>query len=120
MDEKITLKKVNIIGEKFFHVFIDLEGDEIEVETTEADYKQLGQKNPNNPTKDGYSWKQSYSRLKFDTANGDLNESEYTVDKTNAVFLKKDGMVLSPKLKDISDGKLDASKLLELKETQWQ
>jgi hypothetical protein len=73
----ITLKKLNIVGEIFFHVFKDKDGKLIEVETTEEDYRQLGKKNPKNPTKEGCTWHHSYSDYKYDSASGRMEDGTY-------------------------------------------
>lgn len=73
----MNLNKVNCIGEAYYNVFKSSDGSLFEVETTQEDYKQLGQLNPKNPTNLKGTWDQSYSILKFDTPDGRLRNGDY-------------------------------------------
>ena len=78
----MALTKVNIIGQKYYHRFFNKDTNEyFETETTQADYEQLGQSNPTNPTtaKPGFEWEFSGKRLKFDTTSGDIEDDQYAV-----------------------------------------
>lgn len=108
MDEKITLKKVNVIGEKFFHVFEDALGNQVEVETTEADYRQLGSKTPKNPVKKGYVWIGSHSRYKLDTIDGNLNEGEY-YNNGNGYMAKINNKFIQAKKEEIINDEIDST-----------
>lgn len=116
---KISLQKVNIVGEKFFHKFEMEDSSIVEVETTEQDYRQLGQPNPTNPTIKGGKWLHSFSRFKFDTPDGDLGDNQYhdnggsyfmkrgdkfyTLDKTELISDKVDQKVLDTAIEGISE-----------------
>lgn len=78
MDEKITLKKVNIVGNLYYHVFQNNNDSTfVKVETTEEEYKNLNKKNPFNPTMEGFTWKYSFGDYKYDTQSGKLEEGKY-------------------------------------------
>lgn len=72
------LTKVNIIGFKYVHFFVNEEGHLLEVETTKEDYEQLGTSTPVNPTPPkGFTWVSSVTRMKYDTPSGDLEDNQY-------------------------------------------
>lgn len=114
MEDKISLKKVNIIGEMFFHIFQDDKGNEIEIETTEADYRQLGQPNPINPTREGCIWLGSKSEYKYDTPTRRIEECCYA-DNGNDYRIKVNGVIENCLNKsEIVDNKISKTKVNEL------
>ena len=89
--------KVNIIGEQAWHVFVDKDGNEVKEECTVGEYNALAQKNPTNPTKEGYRWKFSYKDWKYATVSGRLEDNCYVVVNNKAV------RKLPGKLQEITD-----------------
>lgn len=72
------LTKVNIIGDKYVHVFQNALGEIYEVETTKEDYDQLATPGHVDPTPpEGFVWANSHSRKKYDTPSGDLEDNQY-------------------------------------------
>ena len=74
---EIELTKLNIVGEWFYHTFEDSEGNLIQEETTEEDYRQLATPEHIDPKKDGYKWKYSYSDYKYDSPSGKMEDNTY-------------------------------------------
>lgn len=73
------MQQVNIIGKKYVHVFRRSDGVLIEQETDAADYFQLGQPNPVNPSLPDCVWLNSHERQLFDTPSGDIEDDQYAV-----------------------------------------
>lgn len=84
----IKLNKVPYV-ERYWHIFKRGDGSTFEVETTEADYRQLGQKYPTNPTHPDGDWFCSVAR-----GGDDLKEGEYADNSTQRVLVKIDGDVV--------------------------
>lgn len=105
----MALTKVNIIGDKYYHRFVNPQtGEYYEVETTQEDYEQLGQPNPTNPVtnKEGFEWQFSGKRKKYDTATGDLEDDQYADYQT--VFVKVKGKAeVQVEPENIVNGTLD-------------
>lgn len=106
MDEKITLTKVNIVGEKFFHVFEMEDGSIQQIETTKEDYKQLGTPEHIDPTIENGRWLRSYIRPKYNTVDGNIHEKEY-VDDGQKLYLIVDGNELYAKREEVVDDKIE-------------
>lgn len=109
MDEKITLKKVNKIGERAFDVF-EMDDKTINfVESTPEKYALLANHNPINPTiKDG-KWLYSFKKNHYDTPSGELEENCYV--EENEKWLVKHQDCLEPF--SISKDKLEADSVSE-------
>jgi hypothetical protein len=74
------LEKVNIIGDKYVHVFRSINNPNqiLEVETTQEDYEQLATPQHKDPVPpDGFRWDGSIVRKKYDTPSGDLEDGQY-------------------------------------------
>lgn len=109
--DKIQLQKVQVIGRKYFHVF-DIDGNLIEVETTQEDYEQLGAQKPINPTIEKGTWKHSYARYKLDTMDGDLGENQYC-DNGNNYLLKNEGKMFYAKLNEVVNDAIETQVLAD-------
>lgn len=71
------LEQVNIIGDKYVHVFYSAD-NLLEIECTKEEYEALGLPNAGQPTPPkGYTWASSHIRKKFDTLSGDLEDGQY-------------------------------------------
>ena len=113
------MKKVNHIGYLFLHRFKRQDGSTFETETTEADYRQLANKNPDNPTSADGVWVCSYQTPKFDTPNGRLSDGEFCVLESEGgnILAKEAGQNRLTFLKqsdfsDIEKGELKLAKIL--------
>jgi len=73
----MLLTKVNILKPAYFHVFEKLDKTIFEVETTEADYKQLATPKHIDPIYPKAKWLCSYAFYKFNTASGKLEHGQY-------------------------------------------
>src|SRR5688500_11780076 len=85
------MKKVNIIGERAWHVFEDSDGNLVTEKCTIEQYNALALKNPTNPTKQGYKWHHSWKDWKYDTPSGALEDGCYAVEPGRRVLSKKIG-----------------------------
>lgn len=108
---EITLTKLNIIGELFFNVFEDSNGNKLEEETTKEFYTQLRNPNPTNPTKDGYTWKYSYSDNKYDSQSGRLEDKTYADNGEHYIILVNGVLECGLPKTDIVDNKILQSKI---------
>ena len=114
---KIKLTKVNIVGEKYFHIFTMDDGNTEFIETTEEDYKQLGMKNPNNPVIKNGKWLKSFSKRKLDTYSGDLKPNQYFQDGDSYVVMVDDSSVgCGIKLEDIFNDGIDETEVEKIKD----
>jgi len=73
----LILTKVNILKPAYFHVFERPDKTIFEVETTEADYKQLATAKHKDPTSLNAKWLCSYAFYKFNTLSGKLEHGQY-------------------------------------------
>jgi len=73
----MILTKVNILKPAYFHVFERPGKTIFEVETTEADYKQLATLEHKDPVYLGANWLCSYAFYKFNTLSGKLEHGQY-------------------------------------------
>jgi len=103
--DDIQLTKVNVVGRKWFHCFKMGDGTIQEIETTESDYVQLGQKNPVNPIIENGIWEKSYERYKFDTVDGDLSDDQYC-DNGSGYLLKTKGTFIQAGIEEVVDHKI--------------
>ena len=86
-EEKMELNKVNIVGDKFVHVYKNDIGEILEVECTENDYLSIKQNGV--PTKKGYVWEHSVKRPKYDTPSGNIEDNQYALyGNTDKYFVK--------------------------------
>ena len=65
-------------GIKYYDVFENnSDKSRLEVESTEIEYKALGQKNPTNPTMGNHKWMYSYSKPLYSTSTPVLNDNQF-------------------------------------------
>jgi len=108
---EVTLTKLNIVGEFFYHTFKDSNGIFIEEETTEADYKQLETPEHVDPKKKGYVWMGSYSDYKYDSPSGKMEADTYA-DNGGCYRVLVDGMEKKDLEKsEIIDNKITRTKI---------
>ena len=105
---ELTFTQTNIIGDKYLNVFKMDNDTTQEVETTEADYKQLATSEHVDPTIEGGEWVSSNSRRKLDTPDGDLHDGEYFNDGGSLVA-QYDGSIVSLTSEELVDGKVEQS-----------
>ena len=82
--------KTTITGEQAWHVFIDTNGNEVKEECTIKKYNDLAKNNPQNPQKNGLTWKYSYKDWKYNTPSGRL-EDGYYVEHLGKIIAKSVG-----------------------------
>ena len=113
--DQIELTKINVIGERFFHVFEDSDGNTVEEETTEDDYRQLGTDAPVNPVKEGHVWKLSFSDHKYDTVSGRMEEGCYAENGEKYKVMVNGILECQLDKSEIVDHKISAVKIESLK-----
>ena len=99
------LERKNFIGYWYFHRFLK-NGVEFDIETTKADYLQLGGKNPVNPTRVDSRWVCSFQSPKFDTPSGHIEEGTFCVideEGGNIIAKPKGKKACNPSVSDFSD-----------------
>lgn len=74
----MKLNKVKFLGYKYFNVFKMDDNSIVEVESTEEEYKKLGEKNPINPVIENGTWSHSYERIYVDTPSGKMEDGQFT------------------------------------------
>ena len=73
----VPLRKVIVTGERAWHIFVDVEGHEIEENCTLEEYRALSGFNASQPKKEGYTWKGSYTDWTYNTLSGRLENGCY-------------------------------------------
>ena len=104
----MALTKIPLPAETYYHIFSDSNGALFEVETTEADYKQLGMPSPINPVHLNGSWHSSYSAKKIPVGT-------YADMGLNTVLVNVDGIQVSVKTNEIVNDKLTVDAITRLK-----
>lgn len=87
----VAVKKISIIGKRWFHVFKNGGGKLVEVECSVQEYADLAKKDAGQPKKQGMTWVSSYETLKFDTQDGSIHDGEFASLDANWCVVKTSG-----------------------------
>lgn len=84
------IKKVNIIGKHYYHVFEDIETKETcKIECSAEEYFALGQPNPPEvKAQEGFKWIYSFEDNKYDTTDGFLENNTYAKESDEVIVAK--------------------------------
>ena len=91
--EVMILRKIDILKPAYIHVFERIDGSFFEIETTKADYEQLGQSRHKDPSRLDGKWRHSYAFYKFDTASGKLEDGQYADEDGRQYIICWRGMI---------------------------